>query len=222
VCACISSKPTDIVKFGAFFFSDMRKHGGIGPCPIVFAGPSGVGKGTIITKLMEKFPKIFGFCTSHTTRAPRAGEEDGIHYNFVTRSIMEEGIDRGEFVEYANVHTNIYGTSFKSVEKVRDQGKVCILDIDIQGVQNVKKSSLDCKYLFLAPPSMEELARRLKGRGTETADKIKVRMDNAQGEMAYGTEENFDKVVINNDINETFKTIVSILAGWFPELDLYV
>jgi guanylate kinase len=134
---------------------------------------------------------------------------------------MEEGIDKGEFVEYAKVHTNMYGTSFKSVEKVRAEGKACILDIDIQGVQNVKKSSLDCKYLFLAPPSMDELQKRLTGRGTETPDKIQVRLENAKGEMAYGTAENFDAVVINNDLNETFKTVVGILAGWFPELDLH-
>lgn len=134
VSACVSHKPNDVIKFGAFFFSDLKKTGGVGPCPVIFAGmltifillcvtnhitgPSGVGKGTIVNKLMAKFPNIFGFCVSHTTRAPRPGEEDGIHYNFVTKAEMEEAIDRSEFVEYAKVHSNIYGTSFNAVEKV--------------------------------------------------------------------------------------------------------
>lgn len=223
VSACVSHKPNDIVKFGAFFFSDLRKTGGIGPCPVIFAGPSGVGKGTLVNKLMAKFPNIFGFCVSHTTRAPRPGEEDGIHYNFVTKAEMEEAIDRGEFVEYAKVHSNIYGTSFKAVEKVRTQGKVCILDIDIQGVQNVKKSSLDCKYVFINPPSIEELEKRLRGRGTETDDKIQVRIANATGEMEFGnTAGNFDSVITNNDIDATYTELVKLLQGWYPDLDLYI
>lgn len=222
VTACIHSKPTDIVKFGHFFFSDMRNSRGVGPCPIVIAGPSGVGKGTLITKLMEKFPKLFGFCTSHTTRQPRPGEENGVHYHFTTKPQMEEMIDKGEFVEYAKVHTNLYGTAFKSVEKVRKDGKICVLDIDIQGVASVKKSTLDCKYLFISPPSLEDLAKRLKGRGTESADKIQIRLENAKGEMEFGMQEgNFDAIVTNKDLKVCFNQIVSILQGWFPDLDLY-
>lgn len=149
VTACISSKPNDIVKFGAFFFRDKRSAGGIGPCPIVLAGPSGVGKGTIIGKIMQRFPNIFGFSVSHTTRAPRDGEENGVHYNFVSKSDMEEAIDKGEFIEYAKVHTNLYGTSFAAVEAVRKAGKICILDIDTQGVRNVKLSRY-AKNLFFS------------------------------------------------------------------------
>lgn len=223
VTACIHSKPTDIVKFGQFFFSDMRNSRGVGPCPIAIAGPSGVGKGTLIGKLMEKYPKIFGFCTSHTTRAPRPGEENGIHYHFATKPQMEEMIDKGQFVEHAKVHTNLYGTSFQAVEKVRSEGKVCILDIDIQGVANVKKSTLDCKYLFIAPPSLEDLSKRLKGRGTETPDKIHVRMENAKGEMEYGMKEgNFDAIVTNNDLKVCMTEVLTVLQGWFPDVDLYV
>lgn len=100
---------------------------------------------------------------------------------------------------------------------------MCILDIDIQGVQNVKKSSLDCKYLFVNPPSVEELEKRLRGRGTETDDKIQVRMSNAIGEIDYGNVPgNFDAIVTNNDIDATFKTLVKLLQGWYPELDLYI
>ena len=108
--------------------------------------------------------------------------------------------------------------------QVRNQGKVCILDIDIQGVQNIKKSKLDCKYLFINPPSMAELEKRLRGRGTETPDKILVRLDNAKMELAYGqTEGNFDASIVNGESLElSFLDMVHVLANWYPDLDLYL
>ena len=115
----ISQKPQDLIKFGLFYFNNLRETGGIGPPPVVIAGPSGVGKGTLIKMLMEKYPGVFGFSVSHTTRPPRPGEENGVHYNFVSKSDMEEAVDKGEFIEVAKVHTNMYGTSVKAVEKVR-------------------------------------------------------------------------------------------------------
>jgi len=223
VAATILHKPNDIVKFGQFFFNNWRKNAGQGPCPVIIAGPSGVGKGTIINKLLEKFPSIFGFSVSHTTRDPRPGEENGVHYNFVSKSDFEETIEKREFVEYAKVHTNYYGTSFKAVEKVRNQGKVCILDIDVQGVQNVKKSALDCKYIFISPPNMEELEKRLRGRGTETADKIKTRLTNAVKELEYSQlEGNFDKIIVNVELDKAVDEVIHVLQGWYPELDLYL
>jgi guanylate kinase len=117
------------------------------------------------------------------------------------------------------VHTNYYGSSFKAVETVRGQGKMCILDIDIQGVQNVKKSNLNCKYVFIAPPSIEELEGRLRGRGTETEDKISVRMANACAELAYGNAPgNFDLFVVNNELEAAVQTILTQLKAWFPEI----
>lgn len=118
VTAVITHKPTDLVNFGLYFFNNVRSNGKFGPCPIIIAGPSGVGKGTIINRLMTTYPEIFGFSVSHTTRAPRPGEIDGVHYNFVTKGEFEEAIERGDFVEYAKVHTNFYGTSFQAIEKV--------------------------------------------------------------------------------------------------------
>ena len=190
-------------------------------CPVVFAGPSGVGKGTIVKMLMDKYPSLFGFSVSHTTRAPRPGEEDGVHYNFVAKEEMESAIGRGEFIEHAAVHTNFYGTSIAAVEKVKAQGKVCILDIDIQGVQSVKKSTLTAKYLFIKPPSMADLESRLRGRGTETEEKIQVRLQNATKELEFGEGEgNFDVVIVNNDLQKCFEDIVDILSKWFPSLPL--
>jgi guanylate kinase len=107
--------------------------------------------------------------------------------------------------------------------KVRLQSKVCLLDIDIQGVQNVRKSKLDCKAIFITPPSLTELEKRLRGRGTDTGEKLKIRLENAVNEIAFSqVRGNFDAVLCNDNIDETFENLCKTLQGWFPELDLYV
>ena len=123
---------------------------------VVIAGPSGVGKGTLIARLMEAFPSSFGFSVSHTTREPRAGEVDGTDYHFTTREAMQRSIDSGNFLEYADVHGRFYGTSYRAVLSVTKQdNRICILDIDMQGVRSVKKSRvLNPMYIYVAPPSM--------------------------------------------------------------------
>ncbi|GKY98386.1 hypothetical protein MPSEU_000796200 [Mayamaea pseudoterrestris] len=188
--------------------------------PIVFCGPSGVGKGTLIEKLQKTFPNDqFGFSVSHTTRQPRPGEENGIHYHFTTVKEIEQAIMDKKFIEYAEVHGKYYGTSIAAVESVKQSGKICILDIDIQGVQKVKESSLDPIYVFVAPPSLEELEQRLRGRGTESEDAMKVRLGNAAKELEYGQAEgNFDRVLVNNDLEECFAKLVEAMQGWYPQL----
>lgn len=167
------------------------------PRALVVAGPSGVGKGTLIAKLKEEFPSAFGFSVSHTTRAPRPGEEDGVHYNFVDHEKMQKNIDEGIMLEHANVHGNIYGTSCAEVEKVAASGKVCILDIDVQGCRSCRKAKLEGVYIFVSPPSMEELEKRLRGRGTETEEKVLKRLANAKGEIdSKGEEGLFDHMVV--------------------------
>jgi guanylate kinase len=159
--------------------------------PVVFCGPSGVGKGTLIEMLMRRFPDgQFGFSVSHTTREPREGETNGVQYNFTTKEAIKNEIAEGKFIEYAEVHGKYYGTSVAAVESVRKQGKICILDIDVQGVQKVKESSLQPLYLFISPPSMESLEKRLRGRGTETEDQMKMRLGNAAKELEYGYVKN--------------------------------
>lgn len=176
-----------------------------GPRPVVICGPSGVGKGTLIAKLMEAHPGAFGFSVSHTTRAPRPGEEDGVHYNFVEKADMEADIAAGKFLEYAHVHENIYGTSLAAVEAVAEKGRVCVLDIDVQGAEIVKKSSLDAVFVFVSPPSMEELEARLRGRGTEKEESIQKRLANAAGEMAKTKVEGFfHAVIVNDDLDRAY------------------
>merc|ERR1712238_237066 len=190
------------------------------PCPVVFTGPSGVGKGTLIEMLMKQFPSNqFGFSVSHTTRSPREGETDGVHYNFTSVNKMKNEIDEGQFIEYAEVRGNYYGTSVEAVESVKKQGKICILDIDVQGVSNVKTSSLESKYIFIAPPSMDVLEKRLRGRGTEKEEDITKRLSNAAKEMEYGEENgNFDGVFVNDNLVEDFSKIKKEFKEWYPHL----
>jgi len=107
--------------------------------------------------------------------------------------------------------------------QIRSLGKVCILDIDVQGVQSVKRSNLDCKYLFVKPPSILDLEKRLTGRNTETAEKIKIRLENAVAELEYGAQEgNFDQIITNEDLDKSFVELVTTLQQWYPDLDLYL
>jgi guanylate kinase len=189
-----------------------------GPKPLIIAGPSGVGKGTIIAMLMKKFPDVFGFSVSHTTRDPRAGEVDGVQYHFVNMEQMTRDINEGKFIEHALVHTNYYGTSFSAVQHIQDQGKICILDIDVQGVQNVKVSGLECRKIFIAPPTIDELERRLRGRMSESDERISIRLHNARGEIAFGMEPgNFDSIVVNDALESTYAEIVDLLKGYYPK-----
>jgi len=118
--------------------------------PVVVCGPSGVGKGTLIEMLMKRFPnEQLGFSVSHTTRPPRDGEKDGVHYNFTTVDQMKKDIADGKFIEYAEVHGKYYGTSIEAVQSVQKSGKICILDIDVQGAEKVKKSSLEVRLYII-------------------------------------------------------------------------
>lgn len=171
---------------------------------------------------MDRFPnKQFGFSVSHTTRKPRDGEVDGVHYNFTTVDAIKKEIADSKFIEYAEVHGNYYGTSVSAVESVQNKGRICILDIDVQGVQNVKKqSSLNAIYLFVAPPNMEALESRLRGRGTETEEAIQKRLKNASDEILYGQQAgNFDRVFVNADLKATFEDMAEAFKEWYPQLN---
>ncbi|KAF9679662.1 hypothetical protein SADUNF_Sadunf06G0037900 [Salix dunnii] len=181
--------------------------------PIVISGPSGVGKGTLISMLMKEFPSMFGFSVSHTTRAPRCMEKDGVHYHFTERSIMEKELKDGKFLEHALVHGNLYGTSIEAVEVVTDTGKRCILDIDVQGARSVKASSLEAIFIFICPPSMEELETRLRSRGTETEEQILKRLQNAKKEMEQGQSSGiFDHILYNDNLDECYESLKKLLG----------
>lgn len=183
------------------------------PKPVVICGPSGVGKGTLINKLTAEFPQLCGFSVSHTTRKPREGEVDGVHYHFTTREWMEEEIKAGGFLESADVHGNLYGTSLASVQEVASAGKLCILDIDVQGASQVKKSQLKATFVFISPPSFEELEKRLRGRGTETDAQVEKRLKNARAELERSKDSDlFDFNLVNDNLESCYLELKKILG----------
>ncbi|KAK2560442.1 Guanylate kinase, partial [Acropora cervicornis] len=125
--------------------------------PLVLCGPSGCGKSTLTNRLLKDHPNKFGFSISHTTRGPRPGEVNGREYYFTDRVSMQKSVDAGEFIEWAIYNGNMYGTSKKAIQDVLDSGKACVLDIDMQGVKKMKNSGIDCYYIFVKTPSLEEL-----------------------------------------------------------------
>ncbi|XP_030748401.1 guanylate kinase isoform X1 [Sitophilus oryzae] len=180
---------------------------------LVFCGPSGSGKSTLVNKMMLEYPDKFGFSVSHTTRNPRPGELNGKHYYFTTKEAIQQSIDDGNFIETAVFSGNIYGTSKAAVEDVIHRGKVCVLDIDVQGVKQIKKSSYKPWYVFVAPPSLEELENRLRGRNTENEESLQQRLTVANEELVYGnTPGNFDLIIINNDLNHAYNALKGFLV----------
>lgn len=207
----LQTKPVDVA---GFVLQELHRLP-----PLVIFGPSGVGKGTLIAKLQESFPDRFGFSVSHTTRAPRPGEQDGVHYHYTDRESMQRDIDSGLFIEHADVHGNMYGTSMAAVTAVQAVGKICILDIDVQGVQRIKQTSLGAKFVLVAPPSLSALEARLRGRGTEVEEKIQTRLRNAKGELDYGYGAgNADRIVVNDDLESAIADLQATVSAWFPGL----
>ncbi|KAG0315939.1 guanylate kinase [Linnemannia gamsii] len=173
--------------------------------PIVISGPSGAGKSTFLKRLFAEYPDKFGFSVSNTTRNPRAGEVNGVDYNFLTREDFLAGVARGDFIEHAEFSGNLYGTTVQGVKSVGDKGRICILDIDMQGVKLVKKTDLNPYYLSVQPPSIEELEKRLRGRGTEKEADIQGRLSAAQGELDYAKEEGaYDEIIVNDDLEAAY------------------
>ncbi|GAA5835680.1 hypothetical protein JCM11251_002996 [Rhodosporidiobolus azoricus] len=182
--------------------------------PVVICGPSGTGKSTLLKKLFNEFPDKFGFSISHTTRAPRPGEERGVSYHYVTREAFQDLVAKDGFIEHAEFSGNCYGTSVQSVEDVKKGGKMCILDIDTQGVKLIKKNHpyLNPLYVFISPPSLSSLKTRLTGRGTESAESMSARLAAAVGELEYAKSGAFDVVVVNDDLERAYKVLRDVIV----------
>eukprot|EP00611_Tribonema_gayanum_P022296 TRINITY_DN4452_c0_g1_i2.p1 TRINITY_DN4452_c0_g1~~TRINITY_DN4452_c0_g1_i2.p1 ORF type:complete len:301 (+),score=83.43 TRINITY_DN4452_c0_g1_i2:194-1096(+) len=216
----LARKPDDVQAFARAHFSLRPIPGTVkGLRPLLIAGPSGVGKGTIIKRIFERFPDQLGFSVSHTTRKPRPGEVGGVHYHFSTVDGMKAAIGEGKFIEHAVVHGNYYGTSAEAVAQVSHAGKVCCLDIDIAGVKLVKQTALDPHYVFVAPPSFATLEARLRGRQTESEADILKRLSAAAAEMEYGAQAGaFDVVLVNDDLERAVDALCAQLRQWYPSL----
>jgi guanylate kinase len=178
---------------------------------LVVCAPSGTGKSTLIEMLRKEFSN-FGFSVSYTTRAPRGEEQDGREYKFVSREAFVMMRSKGDFCEWAEVHGNFYGTATKPVVEMLDQGKDVLFDIDVQGAKQLKKTFYKGTYVFLLPPSQDELVRRLEGRGTDSEQSIECRLSNAAGEMSQAKW--FDYWVVNDDLDKAYQELRAVyLAG---------
>ena len=176
----------------------------------VFAAPSGAGKTTLVHAVVTKRPEL-RFSISYTTRKPRKNEADGVDYLFVTEKKFMQLRDEGEMLEYAKVFDNYYATSRSQVEKHLADNRNVILEIDWQGAQQVRESMPECVTIFILPPSVEELERRLRDRRTDSAEVIERRLRDALSDMSHWIE--FDHVIINDDLNQAIADLEDVLDG---------
>ena len=179
-------------------------------CLYIISAPSGAGKTSLVGKLIQQDNAIM-VSVSSTTRDKRPGEEDGVNYHFLSVDSFNEKISQGDFLEHAQVFDNFYGTSKSSVELQLKAGKDVILEIDWQGAEQVRKLMPDAISIFILPPSRDELHRRLTGRGTDSAEVIALRMEEAESEMSHYAE--FDYIVINNNFDLALHELQTIFIA---------
>ena len=211
-------KPDNIYEFAneyfTYFKSDIKEHG---IKPLVICAPSGCGKGTLINKLLKDFPQAFKLSVSFTTRPARKGEENGVNYFFVGREQFESEIAKNNFIEFVKYADNYYGTNKTQVQAICDEGRVCLLEIEIKGAQKVFRSGLDCNYLFIMPPSVEALRERLINRGTEELEIIEKRVAIAKGELEeLQTLTFFNKRIVNDDFDVFYDEVLTYLHELYP------
>lgn len=178
---------------------------------VVLAGPTAVGKGTLSTYVRDHYPEVW-LSVSATTRAPRPGEREGVHYHFVDADEFARMEGAGELLESAVVHgRNHYGTPRRAVAEALAARRMALLEIDLQGARQVRASMPEALFVFLAPPSWEELERRLVGRGTEDAEERARRLETAKVEMA--AEDEFDVTIVNDDVRRAAEELVSLMRS---------
>lgn len=173
----------------------------------VISAPSGAGKTTLIKQVLNRFNRL-SYSVSHTTRHPRKNEQDGRDYFFISIEAFEQKIDQGDLLEWARVHDNYYGTSREVVKNALDKGLSLLLDIDVQGAEQIMASDLNPVSIFIMPPSFEILSQRLEGRGTDSKDVIAKRLENAKFEMTQ--KDRYQHVVVNDDLDEAVETLCLI------------
>jgi len=177
---------------------------------IVLSGPSGAGKGTLCKLLREEMPEL-EYSVSVTTRAPRAGEKEGVNYYYIDKETFEQMIVNNELLEWAKVYDNYYGTPKKQVLEHLRQGKDIILEIDIQGAMNIKKQYPKGVFIFIVPPSIQELENRITKRGTDSVEAIKKRLSCACEELSYVTE--YDYVIVNDTVENAIEKLKAVIIA---------
>jgi len=184
----------------------MKKQGLL----IVVSGPSGTGKGTVCKALLAAHSEI-AYSVSATTRSPREGEQNGVNYYFTEKAAFEKMIANGELLEWAEVYGNYYGTPLKKIQEKLSEGQDMLLEIDTQGAMKVKKQFPEGLYIYLVPPSLPELEKRIRGRGTETEESIARRLGAAATELEIG--KHYSYVVVNDDVDRAVEHIAAILTA---------
>ncbi len=174
---------------------------------LVISAPSGAGKSTLVRRLLQEYPE-FSFSVSCTTRAPREGEQDGREYHFLSRQRFEELIREGYFAEWAEVHGNLYGTPLQSVEAILHRGGHIVFDIDVQGAEQLRSTLSSGAFVFILPPSEQELRKRLTGRGSDADSTIARRLEDARKELEHATH--FDYWIVNDDLDRAFGDLGSV------------
>ncbi|KAF3905739.1 hypothetical protein AA313_de0202283 [Arthrobotrys entomopaga] len=188
----------------------MSSSGDSKPPIIVLSGPSGAGKSTLLKRLLAKHPDTFGLSVSHTSRNPRDGEVQGKEYWFTDKEEFQKLIKDGKFIETAEFSENLYGTSIQAVKDVQAAGRICILDIEMEGVKQVKNTVLNdtSTFIFVQPPSVEELRRRLEGRNTESPEDLQRRLAQAEKELEFAkTPGVHDKIIVNDELERAFQEL---------------
>lgn len=176
----------------------------------VITGPSGVGKSTIISRLRKKIPGV-GYSVSHTSRKPRKNEADGVNYHFVDRAAFEKMIGDKAFVEWAKVYEDLYGTSFSSLRSQTDQDLDLVMDLDSQGAKNIKKTFQDSVLIYILPPSLQELEKRLRGRASDEEAEIEARLEKARKEIENCVD--YDHIIFNENLDKTLEEVASIILS---------
>ena len=184
------------------------------PRLFVIAAPSGGGKTSLIAALLKRDDRV-SLSVSHTTRPPRPGEIDGVHYHFVDEPTFLERVEKGAFLEHARVFDHWYGTSRESVEDILDSGRDVLLDIDWQGARQIKQNFPDCCTIFILPPSLETLRLRLSNRAQDSEEVIDRRMRAARAELSHGGE--FDFLIVNDDFDQALADLHSIVRSGLLE-----
>ena len=178
--------------------------------PFVVSAPSGTGKTTVCRAIVAEDDAI-EFSISHTTRAPRSGEENGVHYHFVSREAFADLVKTGGFVEHAEYAGNRYGTSWAAIDAPLERGRDLLLEVEVQGARQLRDRRPDARFVFLLPPSMDELERRLRGRGTDSEDAVRARLAAVESELA--AVHLFDYAVINEELEPTIGAVREIVAA---------
>ncbi|KAH6696940.1 P-loop containing nucleoside triphosphate hydrolase protein [Plectosphaerella plurivora] len=185
--------------------------------PIIISGPSGVGKSTLCRKLQEAHPDTFYMAVSFTTRKPRLGEVTSNAYDFIPVDAFKNLIRLGAFIEHTEFNGNLYGTAWNEVRYMTVGSKIPLLDIEMEGIKQIKKTQLEARFVFISPPSLEVLEKQLRGRGTEDDESIRRRLARAKDEMDFAATGVHDMIIINDDVEVAFKQLEEFCLAEYSE-----